>query len=121
MESCIQTFLDFARPPRLECRLIELARPVERTLALIAGRARKQRVEVRFAPPSPPVLVAADEEQLGQLLVNLCLNALDAMPRGGALEIEVRAAHAPAGRGQAAQDRARRRCSAVAIALNTRS
>ena len=90
MERCLQTFLDFARPPKLECRRVNLARPVERTLTLIAGRARKQQVKVSFTPPDPPVFVEADEEQLRQLLINLALNALDVMPRGGTLDVDVR-------------------------------
>ena len=89
MERCLQTFLDFARPPKLECRRVDLAGPIERTLALIGGRARKQRVRVSFAPPEPAVFVEADEEQLRQLLVNLALNALDVMPRGGTLEMDI--------------------------------
>jgi signal transduction histidine kinase len=88
MERCLQTFLDFARPPKLECRRVNLARPVERTLTLIAGRARKQHVTVCFTPPAPALFVEADEEQLRQLLVNLALNALDVMPRGGTLEVQ---------------------------------
>src|SRR5262249_14152111 len=71
--------------------------PIERTLALVAGRARKQHVEVQFTPPEPPVTVEADEEQLRQLFVNLALNALDAMPRGGTLSVEVRPPRADAG------------------------
>jgi signal transduction histidine kinase len=90
MERCLQTFLDFARPPRLECRRLDLSGPVERTLALIAGRARKQHVTVRFTPPEPRVFVQADEEHLRQLFVNLALNALDVMPRGGTLQVEIR-------------------------------
>jgi signal transduction histidine kinase len=90
MERCLQTFLDFARPPRLECRRIDLAGPVERTLALVAGRARKQHVQLCFIPPEPALHVQADEEQLRQLFVNLALNALDVMPRGGTLQVEVR-------------------------------
>ena len=63
---------------------------VDQTLALVGGRARKQRVTLKFTPPAPPVEVEADGEQLRQLLVNLALNALDVMPRGGVLEIELR-------------------------------
>jgi two-component system, NtrC family, sensor histidine kinase HydH len=100
MERCLQTFLDFARPPRLECRRVSLAGSIERTLALIGGRARKQQVTLRFAPPDPPVLVEADEEQLRQLFVNLTLNALDVMPRGGTLEVEVRPPRGGDERGQ---------------------
>jgi two-component system sensor histidine kinase HydH len=87
LEKCLQTFLDFARPPRMECHTIDLTHVVERALALIGGRARKQHVEVKFTPASGPVFIDADGEQLRQVLVNLALNALDVMPRGGALEI----------------------------------
>jgi two-component system, NtrC family, sensor histidine kinase HydH len=44
-------------------------------------------VEVRFDHPHEPVLIEADGEQLRQVLVNLSLNALDVMPRGGLLEV----------------------------------
>jgi len=91
MERTLQTFLNFARPPKPACRRLDLAATVQRTLALVGGRTRKQQVIVTFKPPDPPVFVEADEEQLQQLLVNLALNALDVMPRGGDLEIEIRA------------------------------
>lgn len=87
LERCLQNFLDFARPPQPRRRPLDLAEPIQRTLALIAGRARKQQVVVRFTPPPVPVVADADAEQLQQLLVNLTLNALDVMPRGGVLEI----------------------------------
>ncbi|HET6425647.1 MAG TPA: ATP-binding protein [Planctomycetaceae bacterium] len=89
MEKCLQQFLDFARPPRPERRPINLVLLIERTLALVEGRARKQQVKLHFDPVSGPVMVEADEDQIQQLLVNLVLNALDAMPDGGRIEIEL--------------------------------
>jgi signal transduction histidine kinase len=89
MERCLQTFLDFARPPRLERQQLDLADPVKRTLDLIGARAAKQGVNVRFLRPDLPVWVEADGEQLQQLVVNLTLNALDMMPQGGLLEVEL--------------------------------
>jgi two-component system, NtrC family, sensor histidine kinase HydH len=90
MEGRLNVFIDFARPPKPERRLVDLAAVVGETLALVGGRARKQRVTLKFDPPATPVLVQADGEQVRQLLVNLALNALDVMPRGGVLEIELR-------------------------------
>jgi signal transduction histidine kinase len=87
MERTLQTFLDFARPPKPELRPLDVSEAVRRTLALVGGRARKQNVTLDFSPPEPPVFIQADPEQMQQLLVNLALNALDAMPRGGTLEV----------------------------------
>lgn len=92
MEERLNVFIDFARPPRPERRLIDLKMVVDQTLALVGGRARKQRVALNFESPPSPVEVEADGEQLRQLLVNLALNALDVMPRGGVLEVEIRPA-----------------------------
>ncbi|MCI0455614.1 MAG: ATP-binding protein [Gemmataceae bacterium] len=88
LERSLQTFLDFARPPKMERRPLSLAPVIERALALVSGRARKQKVELLFAAPALPVWLEADGEQLQQLLVNLALNALDSMPHGGELRIE---------------------------------
>jgi signal transduction histidine kinase len=90
MERCLQAFLDFARPPRPECRPLNLAQIVDRTFALIGSRARKQQVALKAAQPDFAVIVNVDGDQIHQVLVNLTLNALDAMPHGGVLEVEVR-------------------------------
>jgi two-component system sensor histidine kinase HydH len=90
MERCLQTFLDYARPPKPDFRPLDLAQPIGRTLALIGGRARKQHVTIDYTPPANPIVATADSEQIQQLLVNLILNALDAMPRGGTLALTYR-------------------------------
>jgi two-component system sensor histidine kinase HydH len=90
MEDRLNVFIDFARPPRPERRLVDLKAIVDQTIALVGGRARKQRVVLNHVQPWETVEVEADGEQLRQLLVNLALNALDVMPRGGVLEIELR-------------------------------
>jgi two-component system sensor histidine kinase HydH len=89
MERCLQTFLDFARPPQPERRPISLAAMVEWMFTLVEGRARKQHVTLHFTPPITPVIVEADADQIQQLLVNLALNALDAMPQGGSLDVSL--------------------------------
>jgi two-component system, cell cycle sensor histidine kinase and response regulator CckA len=54
-------------------------------LALIETQARLRRIELRreFAPGLPPVM--ADRNQIQQVIINLCTNAMDAMPEGGLL------------------------------------
>ena len=95
MEACIQMFLDFARPPRAERRRTDLLAVVRRAVALIDGRVRRHQVAVKTDLPSGPVELLIDAEQIHQVLVNLMLNALDAMPHGGELGLEVRVLEEP--------------------------
>lgn len=91
MERTLQTFLDFARPPKPDRQRLNPADVVDRVFAVAKGRAKKQQVSLRLIQPDSPVQVDADQDQLQQLLLNLILNALDAMPGGGVVEIELRA------------------------------
>jgi signal transduction histidine kinase len=98
LEKSLQRFLDFARPPRPERRPLNLAMVIDRALALIEGRARKQRVSLSIVPPAEPIIVEADADQVQQLLLNLMLNSLDVMPDGGELAVEL--AGAPGGQAE---------------------
>jgi signal transduction histidine kinase len=103
MEQCIQLFLDFARPPRAERRQADLAGVLHRALALVEGRARRQKVTLAAELPEQPVSLMLDPEQVHQVLVNLLLNALDALPRGGTIHVQVAEKHDPATRKRTVQ------------------
>jgi signal transduction histidine kinase len=89
LERSLQRFLDFARPPRPERRPLDLTSLIERVLALVEGRSRKQRVKLNFTPPREGVIADVDEDQIQQLLLNLMLNSLDVMSDGGSLIVEL--------------------------------
>ena len=91
LERAVQGFLDYARPPKLQRTACDLSALVQKTLNLVRGRAERQHVNLQFEEPAAPVILEADAAQLQQVLVNLTLNALDAMPHGGKLGIAIEA------------------------------
>jgi signal transduction histidine kinase len=89
MEDTVQNFLSFARLPALERRRCDLREVIGRPINLVRARARQQQVDIDTALPEHPVMVDLDPGQFSTVLVNLFLNALDAMPRGGRLVIDL--------------------------------
>jgi signal transduction histidine kinase len=83
-------FLSSGQPARLDPRPCDVGAVVRETAALVQHKARDQAVEVEVdAPPGLPVTVA-DPELLKTCVLNLVLNAFEAMPRGGRLSLAVR-------------------------------
>ena len=92
LEKTVQGFLDFARPPALQRSVCDLRGVAAEALELVRARAEKQKVEVVLDRPEQPVYSDVDRASLCSVLVNLCLNGLDAMPNGGRLEVRLRSA-----------------------------
>src|SRR5262249_42483802 len=85
----LRMFPASAPPPRSERRQADLAEVARRARVLVEGRARRQKVTLVTDLPPEPVPLLIDPEQIQQVLVNLLINALDAMPRGGTLQLSV--------------------------------
>ncbi|HXY35385.1 MAG TPA: ATP-binding protein [Planctomycetaceae bacterium] len=90
LERSAETFLDFARPPEIERRTFDLRLLVKQVLDLVSPRADRQGVRVSCsAPQNQTIPIRADMGQLRQVLLNLLLNALDAVSEGGAVSVEI--------------------------------
>jgi signal transduction histidine kinase len=89
LEQLIQSFLDFARPPAPEKRLLDVRSLIEQTAALVARRAATSSVSIDLRLPETPANATVDPGQFRQVLLNLVLNALDAMPAGGTINIDL--------------------------------
>ena len=89
LEKTVQDFLDFSRPPVLQRKVCDLGEVVAAALALVQTRARQQKVAIGYERPENAILGLIDRDQFCSVLVNLFINALDAMPRGGRLEVRL--------------------------------
>jgi PAS domain S-box-containing protein len=79
--------LAFARRQILEPRNMDLNQTVTETLSLLE-KVIGGNIEVKSNLAPDLALVSADPTQVEQILMNLCINARDAMPQGGSLHIE---------------------------------
>jgi len=78
--------LAFSRKQVLQPRVINLSEVVTRTKKMFS-RLIGEKFEIKVHCENDPVSLRADEGGLEQILMNLVLNARDAMPDGGAVEI----------------------------------
>jgi two-component system NtrC family sensor kinase len=89
----VKGLLDFARQTKPQKRNLNLNKVAEDVLALVRNQAsfRNISIETELDAEIPPVL--ADADQMRQVILNIILNAADAMPQGGSLRI--RSSHKP--------------------------
>jgi signal transduction histidine kinase len=66
-----------------------LAQLIGQTLLLIRTQAQEQAIEILWEDPPQETRIMADAAQLKQLMLNLLMNAMQAMPDGGRLRIDL--------------------------------
>jgi signal transduction histidine kinase len=84
----MQTLVNMSRPRESKRIPVPLSTVVESTLGFIEDRLAKRKIELSLET-AEAITVPADPERLQQLLLNLLLNAVDSMPRGGALRVRL--------------------------------
>lgn len=85
----ITDLLGLSKPDKVALKPVRVEYLVDHVMRLVRHEAARKNIAVvkRLAPVLPEAL--GDIERLSQALLNLCLNALEAMPDGGTLEIAV--------------------------------
>ena len=83
-------FLSFGKPMRLDPRPCALDELVREVAAVVDHKAKDQGIALVTDAKGPLPALVADPELLKTCLLNLMINALDAMPKGGVLTVGVR-------------------------------
>ena len=89
MTSIIRQLLDFARTSTPRKQPTDLGSVVRQTIDLLVAIAEKQKVRLQLEPPPEATPAEIDPGQIQQVLTNLTMNAIQAMPHGGEVEFRV--------------------------------
>ncbi len=81
--------LAFARRRTPERRIVDLGAIVDETLDIFQDRITHSRITVEKAIEADVPAISADRDQLIQVLINLVVNSLHAMPEGGRLRLSL--------------------------------
>lgn len=97
MTHIVSQLLDFSRARPAQRRDVGIEDIARSTVRMLASAAQKKSVTLGVEVLEPAVLGLLDAVQVQQALTNLVMNAIQAVPRGGQVAIEVTRAHAAEG------------------------
>ena len=87
IDTIVQNFLEFSRPPKLKIQSVSPSIVVDQAVQLLKHRLKSYDVEVTIERRQNLPDIAADPEQLKEVLVNLVVNACEAMEKEGSILI----------------------------------
>jgi signal transduction histidine kinase len=87
LDEVVQGFLKFTRPEDLRLQAVRVSALFAEMLPIIQPEAREHNVRVVVETPDDQLAINGDGAMLRQAIVNLALNACQAMPNGGELRL----------------------------------
>ena len=91
IDRIVRGLLDYARPSRGRSEPVDLNELARGVVDLLSAQGVLRHVDLELSPAASAALVAGDRHDLEQTLVNLVLNAVDAMEGAGRLSLVIRA------------------------------
>jgi signal transduction histidine kinase len=87
INTIVQNFLEFSRPPRLKLQSASPSDVVDQAIQLLQHRLASYEVFIKIQRKESLPLVQLDPEQLKEVIINIIINACEAMGQGGAIII----------------------------------
>jgi signal transduction histidine kinase len=87
LDNIIRDFLDYARPRNPDLRPCRPGEVIEKNLAFLEAQIRERNIVVQTRFPDEQPEITADSNMLYQAFLNILLNAFQAMPEGGSVDI----------------------------------
>ena len=87
LDRVVQGFLKFMRPQELRLGPIDLNVLLQKEVALLEADWSRKGVRFRLQLEETPLTITGDEELINQAVLNILLNACQAMPQGGTITI----------------------------------
>lgn len=85
LERIVSNLLQFAHTSSPQLTLFDLNETVRKTIHLISYQVQNKKIDIEKKLQPDLAHIRADEEQIQQVVMNLILNAIQAMPEGGKL------------------------------------
>jgi signal transduction histidine kinase len=95
LEAIVTRVLGFAKAPTSLHSRWSLTDIIHDTLLLVRLKLAQSKVTLNFEPPSRPIFIEAHKGQIQQVLLNLLINATQAMPEGGVITLTLTATGSP--------------------------
>jgi len=88
-KNLVENLLAFSRQSKTQMGEIDINEPITNTLSIIEAQAKVKSVEIIKELDILPLLMG-NQNQIQQVIINLCSNAIDAMPDGGKITVRTR-------------------------------
>jgi signal transduction histidine kinase len=89
IDSLVQELLNFAKPSPPELKKVNIHQLIAQTLDLLNNEIIRHKINLNTSFENKNILINIDPQQIKQALLNIFLNAIDAMPNGGRLDVNV--------------------------------
>lgn len=89
IQRTIRTLVDVGRPSKRRWEKVDMKATVEEVLSILKGHPGMRGVELVWSPPHGDCGIWGDPDQVKQLLINLLLNAMDAVGQRGRVEVNL--------------------------------